>query len=149
LFVGHSPYYSLFNEELSKASEKIPMPTGNEISIDEKSSTFKKYADWITVRHTGLSEEVLDEADKLLLDVAYMDTTASIDGGFIVLNFRKNGEVKVSFDLTTVKKIENLIKLLKEPAFGIGDVEATVKDFNTWNSEEAQITEEQLESINK
>lgn len=146
LFVGHSPYYNLLTEELQKESEKIPFPTGLTIDTTEKNSTFKKYLEYITIRDAGVSEDAFD-VDDSFLQLLETDLQLALDGGFLVINFRKNGDVKVSLDLNTPAKMRNFIEFLNEKTFGIGDVQGTIDEF-ALKTFDKTITEEQLESIN-
>lgn len=141
LFVGHSPYYKLESEELQKASETLPFPSGQKTELVEaygKKSTLESFIDDIDVH----SNEDYSAENVLLSAIFKTDVN---EKGLFNIFIRSNGEVKLSLNLNSVKNIEKLKALLEEKEI-VKSGEGFKRTMATW---EYKFTDEQIESLDQ
>jgi len=111
LYVGHSPYYNLDNIELAKASEFLPFPTGEKVTLEDISnpnteqSTFEKYIEEIEIENFDSS------AEEALIEAIF---GKSPKGLFNIFK-KKNGDVVLSLNLDSEDNIIKFAQLLREP----------------------------------
>lgn len=135
LYIGHSPYYNLTNEEFRKVSDELPFPTGIEI--------IPKKVDHI--RDTTLG---------YMLQFGYFGFSNKLNyNSLFNLNPKKDGTVTVELNLNSTQNLNKFIKFLEKinrDGFSISTESEYIKFINALSDkfpDTGQFTIEMINSI--